>query len=69
MEGRISHLEIPVHLRLSKGKQPLSFVSVAAVLELIPPCNSVGLCYYDITAVLFIMLQHYNLFPKLMPKH
>lgn len=52
-------LEIPAYLRLSEGKQLLSFVSVLMVIafENILTYCTLGPCYCVITAVLSIVLQ------------
>jgi len=48
-----------VHLRLSEGKQFLSFVSVPMVVafEQLLTCSSLGLCYSVVTAMLSMVLQ------------
>ena len=52
-------LEIPAYLRLSEGKQLLSFVSVPVVVasEQILTYCSLGPCYSTIIAVLSVVLQ------------
>ena len=57
--GGTGTLEIPVYLRPSEGKQPLSFISVATAVELDQTltCCSLGPCYSVVIAALSFMLQ------------
>ena len=57
-------LEILAYLRPSKGKQLLSFISIAAAFEHNLTCCSLGLCYHtDITA----FSSHYSV--MVLEKH